>query len=198
MEQDKGASSQSEDRATQATPQAPSGLGHTVSVPSADYAGTDFARGAQACREMMARFVEQGGDTNTAASIRANWHPGWGDDPGPPPDVLDTWEAPECPEGEALYAEYVKSVIGDEDHAPDTSQQGLLATAAMLERWAVPMFPANRIGQIPIVRGMIECAIRDLRALAQAMSAGTAETQSGSGPKDRQRGPKDAPKGDRP
>lgn len=36
------------------------------------------------CREYMARFVEQGGDTVTAASIRANWIPAWGDDPGPP------------------------------------------------------------------------------------------------------------------
>lgn len=41
-----------------------------------------FRLGAQACREMMARFVEQGGDTVTAASIRANWHPSWGEDPG--------------------------------------------------------------------------------------------------------------------
>ena len=36
------------------------------------------------CREYMARFVEQGGDAATAASIRANWLPRWGDDPGPP------------------------------------------------------------------------------------------------------------------
>jgi len=40
--------------------------------------------GARACREMMARFVEQGGDHVIAASIRANWNPEWGDDPGPP------------------------------------------------------------------------------------------------------------------
>jgi hypothetical protein len=37
---------------------------------------------ARAMREMLARFVEQGGDATTAASIRANWHPGWGEDPG--------------------------------------------------------------------------------------------------------------------
>lgn len=43
-----------------------------------------FRRGAQACREMLARFVEQGGDHRTAASIRANWSPTWGDDPGAP------------------------------------------------------------------------------------------------------------------
>jgi len=41
-----------------------------------------FIAGAQACREMMARFVEQGGNPEIAQSIRANWHPGWGDDPG--------------------------------------------------------------------------------------------------------------------
>jgi len=53
-----------------------------------------FIAGAQAFREMMARFVEQGGDTTTAASIRANWHPGWGSDPGRPDDVAtDAWSA---------------------------------------------------------------------------------------------------------
>lgn len=41
-----------------------------------------FVAGAQACREMMARFVEQGGNPAIAQSIRANWHPGWGKDPG--------------------------------------------------------------------------------------------------------------------
>lgn len=43
-----------------------------------------FWQGAQACREMMARFVEQGGDLVTAQSIRLNWNPEWGKDPGPP------------------------------------------------------------------------------------------------------------------
>lgn len=42
-----------------------------------------FRSGAQACREMLARFVEQGGDNTTAQSIRLNWCPSWGDDPGP-------------------------------------------------------------------------------------------------------------------
>ncbi len=46
-----------------------------------------FAAGAQSCREMMARFVEQGGDPVTAASIRANWNPAWGKDPGRPDAV---------------------------------------------------------------------------------------------------------------
>lgn len=133
-----------------------------------DYAESDFARGAQACREMMARFVEQGGDTSTATSIRANWHPGWGADPGQPPCVLGTCEPPECPEGEALYAQFCRDVAGEEGRKPDTSPEGLNRTAAMLERWAVPMLPANRLGQIPFLRGMIECAIRDLRAAAIA------------------------------
>jgi len=47
-----------------------------------DVAGEYFVRGAQACREMMARFVEQGGHPEIAVSIRANWHPDWGKDPG--------------------------------------------------------------------------------------------------------------------
>lgn len=42
---------------------------------------------AQVMREMLARFVEQGGDAVTAESIRANWIPTWGTDPG-------KWEGP--------------------------------------------------------------------------------------------------------
>lgn len=45
-----------------------------------------FVHGAQCCREMMARFVETSPPTDLkvlAGSIRANWHPGWGTDPGP-------------------------------------------------------------------------------------------------------------------
>jgi len=141
-------------------------------MSEADYADDDFARGAQACREMMARFVEQGGDAATAQSIRSNWHPGWGEDPGLPPDVIDTWEAPECPEGEASYAEYCKSVADDEDRQLDLSPQGLSATADMLQRWAIPMLPANRLGQIPFLRGMIESAIRSLHGVAMRDGGG--------------------------
>lgn len=43
-----------------------------------------FRAGLLVCREVMARFVEQGGDSVTAASIRANWWPELGPDPGPP------------------------------------------------------------------------------------------------------------------
>jgi hypothetical protein len=46
-----------------------------------------FVAGARACREMNARFVEQGGDATMAESIRANWHPAWGKDPGRPASV---------------------------------------------------------------------------------------------------------------
>lgn len=42
-----------------------------------------FINGAQACREMIARFVEATNPT-IANSIRLNWKPSWGDDPGAP------------------------------------------------------------------------------------------------------------------
>lgn len=55
-----------------------------------------FNQGAAACREMMARFVEEGGHPEIAASIRANWHPGWGEDPGQikakDPIPMSPWE----------------------------------------------------------------------------------------------------------
>jgi hypothetical protein len=58
-----------------------------------DRAEEIFIAGAQACREMMARFVEQGGDIVTATSIRANWNPSWGADPGKPDSVADSaWD----------------------------------------------------------------------------------------------------------
>lgn len=43
-----------------------------------------FRAGFLACREIMARFVEQGGNPEIAASIRANWCPSFGPDPGAP------------------------------------------------------------------------------------------------------------------
>lgn len=42
-----------------------------------------FRAGLLACREHMARFVEAQ-DPTIATSIRANWWPGLGDDPGAP------------------------------------------------------------------------------------------------------------------
>lgn len=47
-----------------------------------DVAEEFFVLGAQAAREMLARFVEQGGDAVIANSIRLNWNPRWGKDPG--------------------------------------------------------------------------------------------------------------------
>jgi hypothetical protein len=56
--------------------------------------GEDLFRGGlQAMREMLARFVEQGGDSATAASIRTNWNPSWGPDPGQPEEIAKgPWE----------------------------------------------------------------------------------------------------------
>lgn len=51
-----------------------------------------FREGLQAMREMLARFVEQGGNPEIAASLRANWNPSWGNDPGRPAEVQrDAW-----------------------------------------------------------------------------------------------------------
>jgi len=44
----------------------------------------EFRRGAQEARHMLANFVEQGGDPVTANSLRLNWSPAWGHDPGQP------------------------------------------------------------------------------------------------------------------
>lgn len=63
-----------------------------------------FRSGAAACREMLARFVEQGGDTATAASIRANWHPDWGDDPGCPDELPTIPEISAAPLAERAKA----------------------------------------------------------------------------------------------
>lgn len=46
-----------------------------------EVAKEQFVEGLCAMREMLARFVEQGGDAATAASLRANWNPEWGADP---------------------------------------------------------------------------------------------------------------------
>lgn len=51
-----------------------------------------FVAGLQAMREMLARFVEQGGDPVIAQSIRLNWNPSWGTDPGKPETIAtDAW-----------------------------------------------------------------------------------------------------------
>ncbi len=48
-----------------------------------------FVAGAQAMREILARFVEASGYASTARSMRANWHPDWGKDPGAPETIAD-------------------------------------------------------------------------------------------------------------
>lgn len=51
--------------------------------PTEEQVRDSFVTGARAMREMLARFVEQGGDKTTAASLRANWNPSlWGAEPG--------------------------------------------------------------------------------------------------------------------
>jgi len=53
-----------------------------------------FVAALQAMREMLARFVEQGGNPEIAQSIRLNWNPSWGPDPGKPEKVIAScWEA---------------------------------------------------------------------------------------------------------
>ena len=54
-----------------------------------------FVGGLQAMREMLAQFVEAQGLETIAQSIRANWKPEWGKDPGRPEKVYaDPWETP--------------------------------------------------------------------------------------------------------
>jgi hypothetical protein len=117
--------------------------------------GNHFIRGAQACREMMARFVEAT-HPEIATSIRLNWHPGWGDDPGKPPAVVATWEPEPCPEGEANYAAYQAA---EHDVEPD-----LELTARMLETWGPVVEPAYPNGQITFTRGMMASAAESIRA----------------------------------
>lgn len=53
-----------------------------------------FVAGLQAMREMLARFVEQGGHPEVAESMRLNWKDSWGKDPGTPESVIDDcWSA---------------------------------------------------------------------------------------------------------
>lgn len=45
---------------------------------------SEFIRGAQLCREAMARMFEVTDDTMAATAVRACWSPFWGPDPGVP------------------------------------------------------------------------------------------------------------------
>lgn len=70
-----------------------------------------FRAGLLACREYMARFVESGGDKVTAQSIRANWWPSLGDDPGPP-RLFDFDElAEELPDGKGWLSKPISPSI---------------------------------------------------------------------------------------
>jgi hypothetical protein len=64
---------------------------------SADEIADAFRAGAQQMREMLSRFVEQGPASDPkviAQSMRLNWVPDWGKDPGPADDVRsDLWTA---------------------------------------------------------------------------------------------------------
>lgn len=62
-----------------------------------------FRAGLLACREYMARFVEQGGGAPMAQSIRANWWPMLGPDPGAPRlyDFAELCDEVEKPDGTA-------------------------------------------------------------------------------------------------
>lgn len=64
-----------------------------------------FRAGLLACREYMARFVEQGGDKTIAQSIRTNWWPQLGDDPGAPRlfDFAELCDETEGPDGKVKY-----------------------------------------------------------------------------------------------
>lgn len=94
-----------------------------------------FRAGLLACREYMARFVAAESPT-IANSIRANWWPSLGDDPGPPrKNRFDEWYEGEPPDGhmkdpspsiEALpYAlQFLQQhALGYEDAAPQDAQR---------------------------------------------------------------------------
>ncbi len=69
-----------------------------------------FRAGLLACRETMARFVEQGGNPEIAASIRANWWPSLGDDPGAPRQLRYEEIAVDQPDGKIKHADTPPSV----------------------------------------------------------------------------------------
>jgi len=80
-----------------------------------------FRAGLLACREYMARFVEQGGNREIAQSIRANWWPSLGDDPGAP-RLFDFAEVAEefVEDGNVKYRE--KSLAASQEALPRALQ----------------------------------------------------------------------------
>jgi hypothetical protein len=97
----------------------------------------NFVTGAQECREMMARFVEQGdgpirGGPHVliAQSIRANWNPEWGPDPGRPRNMRDDgWLGPDLHDkAEALIARTNPTSAEPADAPPQSGVISALAT----------------------------------------------------------------------
>lgn len=89
-----------------------------------------FVKGAQICREMMARFVEQGGtetERNIGTSIRANWRPSWGDDPGLPDEGVYVDAVPcEIAAQDTLSSEILHALRQYEDdllHTPEADSR---------------------------------------------------------------------------
>jgi hypothetical protein len=99
-----------------------------------------FRAGLLACREYMARFVEQGGDTTTAGSIRANWWPSLGNDPGVPRlfDFAELCEESDGPDGKPVFKtlqispsiealppayQFLMPVVPDDVSAPATTER---------------------------------------------------------------------------
>lgn len=74
----------------------------------------DFRAGAQAMREMLARFVE-GCDPVTAQSLRLNWAPSWGDDPGRPDAVAELPFIRRAPSSRADFCPKCKVQFGEFD-----------------------------------------------------------------------------------
>lgn len=80
-----------------------------------------FRAGLLACREYMARFVECGGDASTAQSIRANWWPELGDDPGVP-RLFDFAEVAEETEVEGKTAYVSRPITPSQEALPRALQ----------------------------------------------------------------------------
>lgn len=68
-----------------------------------------FLNAACVMREMCARFVEQGGHPEIAQSIRLNWRPAWGGDPGAPSEGIYENAAPCAISAKPLELEQVAS-----------------------------------------------------------------------------------------
>lgn len=92
-----------------------------------EHVAESFVTGAQACREMLARFVEQEGSVeaqNIAVSIRANWSPSWGPDPGPVAEIATPGDDPPT----AYWSKRAAKLQGEVNRM-DRALQNLVAAA---------------------------------------------------------------------